>query len=61
MPRKLEHPNGPKTPQEKQRDNRANQLNPDNWRYWRARGRNKPPHRKISKWTAGYCLPARKG
>lgn len=53
MTRKLEHPSGPKTPEEKQRDNRANQLNPDNWRFWKARGLDKPPeaaeppHRKI--------------
>lgn len=31
-----------KTPEEKQRDNRANQLNPNNERYWRARGDDKP-------------------
>lgn len=60
MTRKPEHPNRLKTLQEKQqtlqekqRDNRANQLNPNNERYWKARGldkppKPKPPHRRIS-------------
>ena len=42
MSNKLTSSNGTKTPEEKQRDNRANQMNPNNERYRKARGCDKP-------------------